>query len=31
MCRNLELFDMDRSDLIPECAGIVGTAYLIDR
>src|SRR6266446_1990276 len=28
---NLELFDMDQSDLIPECAGIVGTAYLIDR
>ena len=28
---NLELFDMAQSDLIPECAGIVGTAYLIDR
>jgi len=28
---NLELFDMDQTDLIPECAGIVGTAYLIDR
>ena len=28
---NLELFDMDAKDLIPECAGVVGTAYLIDR
>ena len=28
---NLELFGMNESDLIPECAGIVGTAFLIDR
>ena len=28
---NLELFGMDPKDLIPECTGVVGTAYLIDR
>jgi uncharacterized protein len=28
---NLELFDLSASELIPECAGTVGTAYLIDR
>ncbi len=28
---NLDLFDMTEQDLIPECAGIVGGAYLIER
>ena len=28
---NLELFDMSEADLIPECAGLVGAAYLVDR
>ena len=28
---NLELFGINESELIPECAGMVGTAYLIDR
>lgn len=28
---NLDLFDMTERDLIPECAGIVGGAYLIER
>lgn len=28
---NLELFDMTEEDLIPECAGVVGGAYLIDQ
>ncbi len=28
---NLDLFDMTEADLIPECAGIIGGAYLIDR
>jgi uncharacterized protein len=28
---NLELFDLTEAELIPECVGIVGTAYLIDR
>jgi predicted peroxiredoxin len=28
---NLELFDLSEDELIPECAGMVGTAYLIDR
>jgi predicted peroxiredoxin len=28
---NLELFDLSAGELIPECAGMVGTAYLIDR
>ena len=27
---NLDLFDMSREDLIPECAGIVGGAYVIE-
>lgn len=28
---NLELFDMTRDDLIPECEGVVGGAYLIEQ
>jgi len=28
---NLELFDMTESDLIPECEGVVGGAYVIER
>jgi len=28
---NLELFDMTTDDLIPECEGIVGGAYLMER
>ncbi len=28
---NLELFDMTQGDLIPECAGVVGGAYLIEE
>jgi predicted peroxiredoxin len=28
---NLELFGLSEGELIPECAGLVGTAYLIDR
>ncbi len=28
---NLELFDMKQEDLIPECSGVVGGAYLIER
>jgi len=28
---NLDLFDMTEEDLIPECEGIVGGAYLIER
>jgi predicted peroxiredoxin len=28
---NLDLFDMTEDDLIPECAGIVGGAYLIEQ
>ena len=28
---NLDLFDMTEDDLIPECAGIVGGAYLIEE
>lgn len=28
---NLDLFDMSKEDLIPECEGIVGGAYLIER
>lgn len=28
---NLDLFDMTESDLIPECAGIVGGAYVIEQ
>ncbi len=27
---NLELFQMDRADLIPECSGVVGGTYLIE-
>ena len=28
---NLDLFDMTKEDLIPECDGIIGGAYLIER
>jgi len=28
---NLELFDITKDDLIPECSGIVGGAYLIEQ
>ncbi|MDH5557542.1 MAG: DsrE/DsrF/DrsH-like family protein [Alphaproteobacteria bacterium] len=28
---NLDLFDMSQDDLIPECEGIVGGAYLIEK
>ena len=28
---NLDLFDMTQDDLIPECAGIVGGAHLIEE
>ena len=28
---NLDLFDMTKDDLIPECTGIIGGAYLIER
>jgi predicted peroxiredoxin len=28
---NLDLFDMKQDDLIPECSGIVGGAYLIEE
>ena len=28
---NLDLFDMTEADLIPECAGIVGGAYVIEE
>lgn len=28
---NLDLFDMTEDDLIPECTGIVGGAYLIEQ
>ena len=28
---NLDLFDMTKEDLIPECEGIVGGAYLIEQ
>ena len=28
---NLDLFDMSKDDLIPECSGIVGGAYLIEE
>lgn len=28
---NLDLFDMTEADLIPECEGIVGGAYLIEQ
>lgn len=28
---NLDLFDMSKEDLIPECSGIVGGAYMIEE
>jgi len=28
---NLDLFNMTKDDLIPECAGVVGGAYLIEQ
>ena len=28
---NLDLFDMTKEDMIPECSGIVGGAYLIEE
>jgi len=28
---NLDLFDMSQDDLIPECEGVVGGAYLIEK
>jgi uncharacterized protein len=28
---NLDLFDMTTDDLIPECSGVVGGAYLIEQ
>ena len=28
---NLDLFDMTKDDLIPECSGVVGGAYLIEK
>ena len=28
---NLDLFDMTTDDLIPECEGIIGVAYLIEQ
>jgi predicted peroxiredoxin len=28
---NLDLFDMTEDDLIPECSGVVGGAYLIEQ
>jgi predicted peroxiredoxin len=28
---NLDLFDMSEKDLIPECKGVVGGAYLIEQ
>lgn len=28
---NLDLFDMGKDDLIPECSGIIGGAYLIEE
>jgi uncharacterized protein len=28
---NLDLFDMTQEDMIPECSGIVGGAYLIEE
>jgi predicted peroxiredoxin len=28
---NLDLFDMKQEDLIPECSGIVGGAYLVEE
>lgn len=28
---NLELFDMAREELIPECSGLVGAAYIVQQ
>ena len=28
---NLELFDMTKEELIPECAGLVGAGYLVQK
>ena len=28
---NLELFDMRKDELIPECAGVVGAAYIVSQ
>ena len=28
---NLDLFDMSKEDLIPECEGVVGGAYLVEQ
>ena len=28
---NLDLFDMTQADLIPECSGVIGGAYLIEQ
>jgi predicted peroxiredoxin len=28
---NLDLFDMTEADLIPECSGVVGGAYLLEQ
>jgi len=28
---NLDMFDMKKEDLIPECSGIVGGAYLVEQ
>ena len=28
---NLDLFEMTKDDLVPECAGVVGGAYLIEQ
>ncbi len=28
---NLDLFDMTKEDLIPECSGVVGGAYMIEE
>ena len=28
---NLDLFDMTRSDLIPECTGVIGMAHIIEQ
>ena len=28
---NLDLFNMTKDDLIPECSGVVGGAYLIEQ
>ena len=28
---NLDLFDMTKDDMIPECSGVVGGAYIIEQ